>query len=56
MVEPSDDTDTIAMRKFGEAAQFANPNDHAAESLMCVSDNPGGNPGGAGFQNVPLDN
>ena len=40
-MEPSDD-ETIVMREFGEAAQFDNPNDPAAEQLMSVSDNPGG--------------
>ena len=55
MMEPSNDTETIAMREFGEAAQPPNSNDPAAEPLMSVSDNPGGNPGDAGFENVPLD-
>ena len=53
MMEPSDDTETIAMREFGEAAQLANPNDPPAEPLVSVSDNPGGNPGDAEFENVP---
>ena len=54
-MEPSDDTETIAMREFGEATQLANPNDPAAEPLMSVSDIPGGSTGDAGFENVPLD-
>ena len=55
MMDPSDDTETIAMQEFGEAAQPPNPNDPAAEPFMSVSDNPGGNAGDAGFENVPLD-
>ena len=55
-MEPSDDTETIAMREFGKAVHIANPSDPAAEPLMPVSDNPGGNPEDAGFENVPLDN
>ena len=55
-MEPSDDTETIAMREFGETAQLASPNDPATAPLMSVSDNPGGNPGDAGFENVPIDN
>ena len=54
-MEPSDDTETIAMREFEEAAQLPNPNDPAAEPLMSVSDNPGGSTGEAGFENIPLD-
>ena len=48
-MEPSDDTENIAMREFGEAAQVASSSDPAAEPLMSVSDNHGSAAGSLGL-------